>query len=166
MRKTRPLSALTAIAAAATLAAAALAPGAALANRCTGTCGDGSTFDKPASTCDACRVLVCPRTCRIDGVTSCLWCGNQIPEQPQGSRIGITVRRGPDPANPGAPTGPVQGTGTGTLKPGAGQDNPDGTVTVPIEIIQLSLQSCSPIFGCGDTEWQISPPAPRSGGTW
>jgi hypothetical protein len=166
MRTSRPIPILTAIAATAFALLVASAPPPALANRCTGTCGDGSTFDKPAATCDACRVLVCPRTCRIDGVTSCLWCGNQTSERSQTTRIDVTVRSGPDPNNPNAPTGPVQGTGTSGLRPGTATDGPGGTIIVPIEMIQLDLQSVSPLYGPGQIQKQDSPPAPRSGGTF
>lgn len=139
-------------------AALFLAPPAAHAARCTGTCGDGSTFDKPASSCDACRVMQCPRTCKLDGVTSCLWCDKTAQVAPQQAGATQVVRLGQDPNNPNAPTGPVQGGGTTILVPGPGRDLPGGTVTVPIEIISLSLQSVSPIIGPGEIrKWNVTP---------
>ncbi len=139
-------------------AATALLPGSAHAARCTGTCGDNSTFDKPASSCDACRVMQCPRTCKLDGVTTCLWCNRTAQVTPQQTSSTQTVRLGQNPNNPNAPTGPVQGGGTTILVPGPGRDNPDGTTTVPIEIVALSLTSVSPIIGNGEIHrWNIVP---------
>ncbi|MFN0149789.1 MAG: hypothetical protein ACKVU1_03640 [bacterium] len=143
------------IAAAATMA---LAPSTANAGRCTGTCGDGSTFDKPASTCDACRMLQCPRTCKLEGVTTCLWCNRTAQVAPQQTGSTQTVRLGPNPNNPGAPTGPIQGGGTTILIPRTPLDGPRGTVIVPIEIVSLSLTSISPIIGPGEVrKWEVLP---------
>ena len=166
MRTSQPIHPLTAIAATAIALLVAAAPPPAFASRCTGTCGDNSTFDKPASTCDACRVIVCPRACRLDGVTSCLWCGRQTEERSQNTTVNVTVRVGPDPNNPGAPTGPVQGSGGIRLRSGLAMDGPGGTVVVPIEMLQLELQSVSPLFGPGTIRKQDAPPAPPSAGTF
>ena len=119
---------LLALAILAALACIAVRP--AHSKRCTGTCGDASTFDRPASTSDACRVMVCPRTCRTAGVTTCLWCGQTAGIPPQAAQFTATVRLGLDPNNPGAPTGPVQGTGQGTLGTGAASEPGGGTIRV------------------------------------
>jgi hypothetical protein len=132
----------------------------ALANRCTGTCGDGSTFDKSASSCDACRIMQCPRTCKLEGVTTCLWCGQDTQEAQQPTATTLVVRLGQNPNDPTAPTDVVNLTGGTVLRPRGGMDLPDGRVRIEIEMLQLELHGVSPIFGPVDV-WQLPvPPSP------